>query len=143
MEDFKMEETIEAKSGRSSGRVTRSEQAIAALLQHGTVEKAAGAINISAATLWRWLHDEAFQEAYRKARRESLWRTVARLQHATGAAATTLLKMMCDPAAPSASRIRAAQSVLDTAYRVMELEELDARIQKLERLSESKGGRIR
>ena len=68
---------------------------------------------------------------------------MARLQHATGAAATTLLKMMCDPAAPSASRILAAQSVLDTAYRVMKLEELDARIQKLERLSESKGGRIR
>ncbi len=138
-----MEEKIEAKSGRSSGRVTRTGQAIAALLQHGTVEKAAEAIHISAATLWRWLQDEAFQEAYRAARREALWRTVARLQHATGAAATTLLKLMCDPSAPSASRIRAAQAVLATAYRVMEVEEFEARIQKLERMSESKGSRIR
>lgn len=62
-------------------------------------------------------------------------RRVGRLQQASSAAVSTLLKIMVDPTAPASVRVRAADSVLNHAARAMEIEDLDARIAELERLS--------
>jgi hypothetical protein len=60
----------------------------------------------------------------------------ARLQHASGAAVSTLLKVMVDQEAPATSRTRAADSVLRHAANAAELEELESRIQSLEQLAQ-------
>lgn len=49
------------------------------------------------------------------------------------AAATTLLKVMDDPTTPASTRVRAAESVLTHAARSIELEDLQARVDDLER----------
>jgi hypothetical protein len=115
---------------------TRQEQAIVALLEHPTLEKAAGALSVSDVTLWRWMQKVEFQEAYRKARREAFSQSVARLQHASQAAVGTLLRVMTDRVAPAASRVRAADVVLHTALRGMEMEDLEARLDRLEQMTE-------
>ena len=120
---------------RSGSR--RQEQAIVALLEHPTLEKAAVALGVSDVTLWRWMQQPEFQEAYRKARREAFSQSVARLQHASQAAVGTLLRVMTDRESPAASRVRAADVVLQTALRGMEMEDLEARLDRLERLAES------
>jgi hypothetical protein len=50
---------------------------------------------------------------------------------------TTLLRVMMDREAPPASRVRAADVVLQTALRGMEIEDIEARVSELERASEA------
>src|SRR5271154_2646292 len=100
---------------------------IVALLEHATQEKAAAALGISTVTLWRAMQKPVFAEAYRQGRRKAFSQSVARLQQASNAAVGTLLRVMTDQAAPAASRVRAADVVLQTALRGMQIEEIEAR----------------
>ena len=111
----------------------RAEQAIAALLEHGTQEKAAAAAGISPVTLWRLLRKPAFQRALLEARSAAFAQAIGRLQHASSAAATTLLRVMCDLTAPAASRVRAAQCVLESTARGIALQDLEVRLRELEK----------
>src|SRR5712691_13184899 len=125
-----------AKFGR------KKEQAIAALLSQRTTEDAARAVGIGPATLLRWLKEPAFNAEYRRARRAAFSQSVARLQQASGAAVSTLLKIMVDPNAPASTRVRAADSVLDHGAKAIEIEDIEVRVSELERAAEaSKLGR--
>jgi len=116
--------------GAKFGR--KKEEAIAALLSSKSVEDAARAIGVNANTLLRWLEVPEFRDAYRKARRDAVQQSVARLQQATGAAAITVLKLMTDASVPPAVRLRAAECVFDHAIRGIELEDIEARVSVLE-----------
>jgi hypothetical protein len=59
--------------------------------------------------------------------------TIGRLQDAAGAAGTTVLKIMLDSNAPAATRLRAAEIVLDQAAKAGEMEDIEDRVAKLER----------
>jgi len=115
----------------------KMEEAVAALLTHRNQEEAARAIGIGAATLLRWQKEPEFQAAYRAARRAAHAQSVARLQQATSAAVTTLLKVMVDPSTPPSTKVRAADSVLDHSAKAIELEDIDARVAELERAAEA------
>jgi len=120
----------------------KKEETIAALLSQRNVEEAARFVNIGTKTLLRWLQLPEFDRAYREARRAAFSQSIARLQQASSAAAATLLKIMVDPTAPAASRIRAADSVLGHAAKAIEIEDIEARLSELERTAESsKDGR--
>jgi len=112
---------------------TTQDQMIVALLEHPTQEKAAAALSISTVTLWRSMQKPEFDKAYRKARRQAFSQSVARLQHASNAAVGTLLRVMTDREAPAASRVRAADVVLQRAFGGMEMEDIQARLSELER----------
>ena len=120
-----------------SANSARQDRIIVALLEHSAHEKAAVALGMSTVTLWRWMQKPEFAEAYRKARREAFSQSVARLQHASNAAVGTLLRVMTDREAPAASRVRAADVVLQGALRGMEVEDIEARVSELERATEA------
>ena len=122
----------------------KKEAAIAALLTQRNVEEAARAAGIGTQTLLRWLKVPEFVKEYRKARREAVHQSVARMQQATGAAATIVLKLMTDPNVPAAVKLRAAECVFDRAFKGVELEDIEARVSELERATEaSKAGGVR
>jgi len=125
-------------NSRGAVRGRKEERIILALLEHSSVEKAAAALGVSEATMWRRLKDPGFQGALRQARREAFSRSVARLQQASSAAVTTLLRIMCDGKSPASSRVRAAFGVLELAFRANELEDMQARIERLEELAEGR-----
>jgi cytosine/adenosine deaminase-related metal-dependent hydrolase len=131
--------------GTKFGR--KKEEAIAALLTQRNIEDAARVANIGTNTLLRWLQLPEFKAEYRKARREAVRQTTARMQHATGAAGATVLKLMTDPNVPAAVRLRAAECVLDRATEAIELEDIEERVSELERAAEEsnpgKPGRFR
>ena len=79
-------------------------------------------------TLFRWLEAPEFREAYLLARRQAFGQASARLQQATGAAVSVLLTLMLDSNAPAASRVRAAQGVLDLAAKALELDDIEVRL---------------
>jgi hypothetical protein len=54
------------------------------------------------------------------------------MQHATGAAGVTILKLMTDPNVPAAVRLRAAECVFGLAVKGIEVEDLDLRLSELE-----------
>src|SRR5438045_9374712 len=119
-----------------SKKVRQREQLIVALLQQPSMEKAAVSIGISSVTAWRITNTAEFKAEYRKARREAFSQSVARLQQASGAAVSTLLKVMVDQTTPPASRVRAADCVLDHANKAMELEDIESRVSELERVGD-------
>src|SRR5215471_2921379 len=114
----------------------KKEEAIAALLTQRNIEDAAKHIDISANTLLRWLKVPEFAAAYRQARRAAFSQSIARLQQATSAAVSTLLKVMVDPSTPAATKVRAADSVLGHAARGIEIEDIEARVSE-ERAAEA------
>ena len=128
-------------SGHGTKFTAKMETAVAALLTQRNHEEAARSVGISVATLMRWQRKPEFQKAYREARRAAHSQAIARLQQATGAAATTVLKLMTDPNIPAAVRLRAAECVFDRAFKGVELEDIEARVSELERAAETSGQR--
>ena len=88
----------------------------------------------------RWQKEPEFQKAYRQSPRAVHQQSVARLQQATGAAVTTLLKVLVDPTTPASVKVRAADSVLDHSAKAIELEDIEARVAELERQAEQAKG---
>src|ERR1700676_2342768 len=118
-------------TGHGSKFGRKKEEAIAALLTQRNIEEAARAAGIGTRTLIRWLKLPEFGKEYRKARREAVQQSVARMQQATGAAASVVLKLMTDPNVPAAVKLRAAECVFDRAFKGVELEDIEARLFEL------------
>jgi hypothetical protein len=116
----------------------RGEKILMALLEHPIFEKAAEAAGVSLPTLWRWRQKPEFQKALLEARRDVHSHAMARLQQGAGAAASTVLRVMVDPATPANAKLRAADMVLDIATRGLEFQDLDIRLQELERATRLK-----
>ena len=110
----------------------KKEEAIVALLSQRNVEEAARVAGIAPRTLYRWLKEPEFDAAYRAARRAAFSQSIARLQQGSSAAATTLLKLMLDPATPPSTRARCSESVIGLASKAIELDDIEARLAALE-----------
>ena len=119
-----------ASSDKDMG--AKKEAAILALLSARSIEDAARTAGVPARTLSRWMKEKGFQAACRRARRLAFHQQLGRLQQASGAVVTTLLKLAVDGTAPPAVRARACCSVLTLATRAFETEDLEARIAELE-----------
>jgi len=111
----------------------KMDAAIIGLLSCRNIEEAAKQAGIGTQTLVRWMKLPEFDRAYREARRDAFRQSVARLQQASGAAVTTLLKTMVDPSVAPAVKVRAADCVLSHSTKAIEVEDLEARISELER----------
>jgi len=115
----------------------RQDRAVAAILNCKTIKEAAIQIDVSERSLYRWLQDEGFKFELRQARREILRQATTRLQQIAGEAVETLHDAMKNhEKATSASRVSAARSALDYAYRAVELEDLDERVATLEQTNQ-------
>jgi hypothetical protein len=114
---------------------TRKTKAVQALLQYGTKEKAAQEAGISVVTLWRWMKQPPFQEALRQARREAFSQSTGRLQQASSVAVSTLLRVMAGPDTPASSKVQASRSVIELSQKSFELEDMEIRLARLEKLA--------
>jgi hypothetical protein len=104
------------------------------------LDEAAKAVGISTPTLIAWMKVPEFDQAYRLARRDALRQSIARLQQASDAAVTTLLKIMVDATAPASTRLRAADIVLAHTSKAIEIEDVEARVATLEAATRERQG---
>ena len=118
--------------GHGEKLTRRQDAAILALLTHPSIPEAAKAAQVSPKTLWRWMQREDFQAAYQRARREVVRRGLANLQEAVTEAVQTLRDVMADPKAPASARVSAARTVLESALRAVEIEDLQKRLAEIE-----------
>jgi hypothetical protein len=114
----------------------KMEEAIAALLTQRNIDDADRVAGIGTQTLLRWLKVPEFQVVYREGRRAAFGQSIARLQQASTAAVSTLLKIMIDPNTPPSTRVRAADSVLDHSKQAIEIEDVEVRVAALELAAE-------
>lgn len=108
---------------------------------HLLSREAAKAIGVSPTTLLKWMKITEFDQAYRAARRDAFRQSVARLQQASRAAVTTLLKIMVDSNSPASTRLRAADIVLAHTSKAIEIEDVEARVAALEAAAATGGQR--
>ncbi len=115
-----------------SRRRQKMERIAQAMFEHGSVQKAAAALNMSEVTVWRWSKKPEFQAACSEVRREALSRSGSRLLQASSAAAATMVKVMLDPSTPPSVRLHAAESVIQHAEKTYELEDVGLRLKRVE-----------
>lgn len=116
----------------------KQELLIACLLKAYTVAEAAREVGTSEPTAYRWLAQPNVHHALMTARRRVLDTAVMGAQAASRVAIKTLLECMGKDQ-PPAVRVRAAMSVLDVAFRGVELDDLASRIGDLEAALEAQG----
>ena len=122
--------------GHGSKFSRKKEQAVVALLSQRNIEEAAKSIGVGPNTLLRWMKEPDFDAAYREARHLAFGQSISRLQQASTAAVTTVLKLMVDQSVPASTRLRAADIVLDRTAKAIEIEDIEARVSELERAAE-------
>jgi transposase-like protein len=113
----------------------KQRKAVEALLTTGEVTAAAKEAGVSKDTLYRWLKQPLFTQAVREAEARALDDLSRLLVRLGRTAAATLAKAMSDPAAPWATRVRAADASLGRLLQLRELATLEARVVELERLT--------
>jgi uncharacterized protein (UPF0147 family) len=110
----------------------KQEKALAAVLTHATLKKAAEDAGCSVTTLWRYMQEPAFAKRLREARRELVSHATIRLQNAVGDSVRVLHEIVNDTQAPAAVRVTAAVAVYKQAVQVVETDALEARVEQLE-----------
>jgi len=116
----------------------KKDQAVMALITEPTMKAAADKIGITPRTLYKWLKMPEFRSAYMAAKREAVTVAVARLQQAAAEAVEALRSIMNDPKKPASARVSAARAILEMAIKAIEIEDLEVRIEELERLITNK-----
>jgi len=119
-------------TGHGSKLPRKRDQAVVALLTHSSIPEAARAVKIGEKTLWRWLQDDEFKEAYRTARSEIVRHAMVQVQAGMSKAVQTLMEVMVNDEAPASSRVSAAKTMLDLGVKSVELEDIERRLKKLE-----------
>lgn len=120
----------------------KQEKALASLLALGEVKAAAKDAKCGETTLWRWLKDETFAQAYRDGRRRLVEASAARLTSDSAAASKVLLKIAEDEEAPASARVAAARAIIENAVKAVETLDLEPRLKEIERqMAAEKGGK--
>ena len=114
----------------------KKELALSALMTETTLQKAAKVAGIGEVTLWRWLKEKEFIEAYRVLKREAVTQAVARLQQISCKAVDTLKQVMEDKDSPASVRVSAAKSIIEMAIKAVELDDITKKIEELEALAD-------
>ena len=120
------------RGGHGQKLSRNKERAIAALITNSSIPAAAKAAGIAEATLWRWLKIDAFKKAYRQARSEIVSHAISQLQKGLTRAIDALFEIVENSEAPASARVSAARSIIDTALKSAEMEDLVGRVEALE-----------
>lgn len=109
----------------------RQDRFLKALLEAPSIEKACELAGINKTTGYKYLKDEKFLMEYRKLRREAMQQVTARLQKTSEEAVNVLRDVMHDKEASPSARVQSAKNILEIAYRSIELDDIQERIESL------------
>lgn len=132
-----MSSQVTAPSASPEPLTPLQERALRALLTAPTHEAAAQLAGITANTLWRYLRQPEFRDAFRDARREAVSQSIAQLQRLTADAVHALGAVAASETATPTARVTAAKAILEMSLRAVDVEELSTRIEALEEMNQS------
>ena len=112
---------------------TPQRKALAMLLDGAKPSQAAAAVNVSARTMSRWLHeDERFGHEVRQATRQTTYTASARNSANVHKAIDVIGAVIDDEAVRPADRLRAAMYSIDAHLRLIEVTDILERLEALE-----------
>ena len=118
-----------------SDKLNRNQQrVIKALLEHRTIEEAAQAANISSRTLYRWLQSPIFSSALSRAESNLIDESVRMLISDMKENLTVMQEIRDDEKTPISIRLRAAQNIDASLLRWHTLQDIESRIESIERI---------
>ncbi|MDQ3175561.1 MAG: transposase family protein [Acidobacteriota bacterium] len=123
--------------GHGEKLTRKAEQAIAALLEHPSIDDAAKACGVSKHSLWRWLQRDDFQKRYKQAQRAVVDAAITKLQAATVRAVETLERNLS--CGNFFAENAAAQAILTHSFKAIEVRELQEQIDEIKTLIETRG----
>jgi hypothetical protein len=127
---------MKTPEAKLSGKKAR---ALSCLLSARGFCEAAKTAGVSEPTLWRWMKEEPFRLAYAEARRQVVEVALAHLQAVCGKAVSTLEDILDDGEASASSKVSAARVILETSVKIIELQDLEGRIEALEKRLDQRG----
>ena len=111
----------------------RQERFLKAMLETTSIEQACAVASITKNTAYKYLKDETFMKEYRALRRELMQQVTATLQKSSSDAVKTLNEVMLDVDSTPNSRVQAAKNILEMAYRSLELDDIQERLEVIEK----------
>ena len=96
------------------------EQITAALLTTGTIKAAAAAVGISERTIYDRMNNGEFQAVYKAAKADLMRAAVFKINGQLQAAVDTIAEIMTDKENSAATRLQAAQAILNNAGKFMQ-----------------------
>lgn len=121
------------------GMKVSREGAITALVANPSIKAAAAACGISEKTLHQWLNDPAFAAELKKAQDATTKAAMRRVVVSVNAAVSVLEEIMHDITVSPAARVSAARTLLDSALRVYETQDIEDRMAAIERAAGERG----
>jgi len=118
---------------------SKREILLAALLANPTVRAAAEAAGVPETTAFTWLRNPDFADEYKQRKRQAVAEASDFLQSRINLAVQIITEIMSDDDVPPQTRLNAAKTIVDTAYRVVEQSEIVARIEALEAIAGDNG----
>ena len=113
-----------------------------ALLSEPTTTQAYKKIGISEKTACKWLKDPIFQMHFKKLRLDFIKNTTGKLQANTTRAVDTLVNIMENEDLSALARVQSARTILEFAYKGVEIEDIQERLDKLEELEKDRLNKI-
>jgi len=124
---------------RNKGSLTPKQHKAILILSEKSIAETARELRIPERTLYRWMKLPLFALVLQEERAAKYYRDSARLVQLRPAAINILAKLLLDPSTPPATRVRAAESVLDQTRETFELQDLESRLTQLEQDDETEG----
>jgi hypothetical protein len=117
----------------SERMTTKHQKALTSLLAGGNLQDAASAASVEKRTIYRWLEKPAFYEELQRRKNKAIDAASVRLAGGMDKAIGVMITIMDDLDTPAGIRLRAANYYLSHALRYVELNDVIARIDELER----------
>lgn len=112
----------------------KQRKVIALVLAAPSITEGCRRASISREMFYRWRAVPAFQEEFKRQRDESIEEALHTLKASLAEATSTLIALLkADGSMGEGTRLKAALAVLDSVFKVRELEEIEARLTVLER----------
>lgn len=111
---------------------TKQLLAVQSLATGSTIGEAALHAKVTDSTVDRWLKLPEFRETIQEAKRDIYGSAIAQIVSACTTAVETLQEIAKDKKATTGARVSAAKVILETAYKGLAHEDLEARIKALE-----------
>jgi transposase len=112
----------------------KRELLLSALLANPTIKAAAASVGIPETTAYNWLRKPDFSQEYKQRKRQAAAEASDYIQSKISAATQIIDKIMNDTDTPPQTRLNAAKTLLETAYKIVEQSAIIERIEALETL---------
>ncbi len=111
----------------------KQEKLLLAMLTQPNLTKAIEEAGISKKTAYKYQSDPVFKTEYLKQRKEIMSRVTGLLQQASADGVKILYDIAKDTNQPAHARVQAVRTILEYAYKGIELEEIQTRLEEVER----------